>query len=107
MRFVFDHDWSTISSTHDDREPSAEGATKEGLYETLVFKRHITKGQRQNSSVRTKRERNPFAWWCVEVVGDDDDVAVLGADDDGETRGWKPGSAEFAETWPAASPGKT
>jgi hypothetical protein len=32
----------------------------------LIVNRGVVKRQRQNSSVRTKRETNPWLWWFVE-----------------------------------------
>jgi hypothetical protein len=98
MRFVLNDDWATITTAHDDGEAPGERSTNQRFYENLIIVRGVVKGQRQNSSVRSKRETNPLEDLCV-VDALVDDVAVLGAaDDDGETSGWNPGSTEFAET---------
>ena len=95
--FVLNDDRTTITSAHDDGEAPGERSTNQCFYEQLIIVRGVVKGQRQNSSVRSKRETNPLDDLCVvEVLVDD--VAVLGAADDGETSGWNPGSTEFAET---------
>lgn len=97
VRFVLDDDRATITRAHDDGEAPRERSADQSFYEQLIIFRRVVKGQRQNSSVRSKREMNPLdGWRVVEVLVDD--VAVLGAADDGDTSGWNPGSTEFAET---------
>jgi hypothetical protein len=97
VRFVLNDDRTTVASAHDDGEAPRERSTNQRFHEKLIIVRGVVKGQRQNSSVRSKRETNPFDDLCVVVVLVDV-VAVLGAADDGETSGWNPGSTEFAET---------
>ena len=96
VRFVLDDDRATIATAHHHREAPRERSADQSLYEQPIIVRGVVKGQRQNSSVRSKRETNPLERWCVVDVPVD--VAVLGAADDGDTSGWKPGSTEFAET---------
>jgi hypothetical protein len=86
VRFVLDHDGPTVFGPHYYRESGIERATDQRFNEKLIVSRRVAKRQRQNSSVRTKRERNPWSWWCVEVVGDEAVVPGVAADD-GETRG--------------------
>lgn len=90
VRFVLDHDWSTVETSHDDGAPSGKGTAEVPLYDGEVVGRRVTKTQRQNSRVRTRRERNAFAdEWCLDV----EDVGVTNDEtDEGETRGWSPGS---------------
>jgi hypothetical protein len=86
VRFVLDHDGPAVLGPHYHREPGIERATDQRFNEKLIVSRRVAKRQRQNSSVRTKRERYPWSWWCVEVVGDEAVVPGVAADD-GETRG--------------------
>jgi hypothetical protein len=67
MWFVLDHHRASVSTPHYDRETSTEGTADQSFNETLIGERRVAKRQRQNSSVRTKRDTNPWPWWCVEV----------------------------------------
>ena len=60
VRLVFDHHGPTVSSSYDHGESTAEWPADEIFYELLIVRRGVAKGQRQNSKVCAKRERNPF-----------------------------------------------
>ncbi len=66
MGLVLNHHRSTVSGAHDHRETPRQGTTDQPFNEKLIVKRGVAKRQRQNSSVRTKRETNPWLWRCVE-----------------------------------------
>ena len=91
VRLVFDDHWSTVESSHDDGAPPREWPTKVLLDDGDIGERRVAKTQRQNSTVRTRRERNAFTdEWCFDVVGEF--AATSDETDDGETSGCSPGS---------------
>jgi len=91
VRFVFDDDRTTVESSHDHGAASRERSTEVLLDDFNIGERRVAETQRQNSRVRTRRERNAFAdEWCFDIVGE---FAATNDDtDDGETRGCSPGS---------------
>jgi hypothetical protein len=91
VRFVFDDDRTTVESSHDDGAASRERSTKVLLDDGNIGGRRVAETQRQNSRVRTRREKNAFAdEWCFDIVGEF--AATNDETDDGETRGCSPGS---------------
>jgi len=86
VRFILNDDRATVATAHDDGEAPGERSTNQRFHEYLIIVRGVVKGQRQNSSVRSKRETNPLEDLCVADVLVDD-VSVFGAADDGETSG--------------------
>jgi len=91
VRFVFDDNRSTVESSHDDGAAPREWSTKVLLDDGDISERRVAETQRQNSRVRTRRERKAFAdEWCFGVVGEF--AATNDETDDGETRGCSPGS---------------
>jgi hypothetical protein len=89
--FVLDHDRAPVESSHRDGASPREGPTEVLLDRGEVAGRRVAETQRQNSRVRTRRERNAFADdWCFEAVVAFD--ATSDETDEGETRGCSPGS---------------
>ena len=91
VRFVLDDDRTTVESSHDHGAASRERSTEVLLDDFNIGERRVAETQRQNSRVRTRRERNAFAdEWCFAIDGE---FAATNDDtDDGETRGCSPGS---------------
>ena len=54
---VLDDDRSTVEATHHHREATSEGTTEEGFDDRLIVEGRVVKAQRQNSRVRTNREK--------------------------------------------------
>jgi len=103
VRFILDDNRTAVASANDDREAAAQRATYERFNNVLVVEGRVTKRQRQNSSVRTRRETNPVEW----LDFDEDFAAASGAEAVGETSGWNPGSDELAVTSPDEFSGST
>ncbi len=59
VRLILDDNGASVLPAHHDREPPAEGSTYQRFDNLLVVGGRVTKGQRQNSSVRTRRDTNP------------------------------------------------
>jgi hypothetical protein len=97
VRFVLDHHRRAVETSHDDRASTRQWASDEVFEDQEVIARCVVKGQRQNSRVRTKRERNFGNEVCTVLC-----VAVLDAPnvvaDSGATRGCSPGSPVLEET---------
>jgi hypothetical protein len=99
MGLVFNNDRTSVAAPHDDRAATGQWSTEEGLENEEIVGRGVTKGvQRQNSSVRTRRDRKPLVVWCF--TPDVDGSTTIDGADDGETRGCNPGSPLLAETLP-------
>jgi hypothetical protein len=103
VRLVFDHNRAAVVAANYDRESSGWGSTEERFNNLLVVEGCVAKCQRQNSSVRTRRDTNPARWLDFGV----DFATVSGAEAVGETSGWNPGSDEVAVTSPAEFSGST
>jgi hypothetical protein len=91
VRFVLDDDRSPVESPHDDGAPARERTAEILLNDGEVAGRRVTETQRQNSRVRTRRETKA---WADERRFVDEGVVGVANDEteDGETRGWSPGS---------------
>ena len=103
VRFVFDHDRAAVVAANYDRESSGERSTEERFNNMLVVEGRVAKRQRQNSSVRTRRDTNPARWLDFGV----DFATASGVEAVGDTSGWNPGSDELAVTSPAEFSGST
>jgi hypothetical protein len=103
MGFILNHDRTAVPPANHDGETPAERSTYERFNQLLVVQGRVTKRQRQNSSVRTRRETNPARWLDFAV----DVELTSGADEEGATSGWNPGSPDVAVTWPAEFSGIT
>ena len=101
VRLVFYDDGAAVVATNNDREASRGRSTEERFNNELVVEGRVVKRQRQNSSVRTRRDTNPARWLDVGA----DLETVSGAAAVGETSGWNPGSEELAS--PAEFSGNT
>ena len=62
VRFVLDHDGPTVFGPYHHSETSGQRTADQSFNEKLIVSRRVAKRQRQNSSVRTKRDRNPWSW---------------------------------------------
>lgn len=104
--FILDNDRPSVDAANRYAASSRQRTAQRLLYRGEIVGRRVTKGaQRQNSRVRTKRERKPFAAACL--TGRDADELESEETDDGDTRGANPGSPVLAETCPALLPGST
>jgi hypothetical protein len=103
VRLILDDNRTAVMSSNDDREAAAEGTAYERFNNVLIVEGRVTKRQRQNSSVRTRRETNPVEW----LDFDEDFAAASGAEAVGDTSGWNPGSDELAVTSPDEFSGST
>lgn len=91
VRFVLDDNRATVESSHYDGASPRKRPTEVLLDHGEVTGQRVAETQRQNSRVRTRRERNAFAdEWCFDAVVAFD--ATNDETDEGETRGCSPGS---------------
>jgi hypothetical protein len=81
--FVLNNDGAAVLPANRHRKAATEGATYERFNNVLIIEGRVTKRQRQNSSVRTRRETNPARW----LDFFEDVETVSGAEVDGATIG--------------------
>jgi hypothetical protein len=57
VRLVLNHDRGFVEAAHHDREATSGGTTEQGFDDRLIVEGRVAKAQRQNSKVRTSREK--------------------------------------------------
>ena len=106
MRLVLDDNGRTVDGAHDHGAASREGPPEHRFERRQILRRGVVKGQRQNSSVRSSRVTKPLV--LDERPAEAGDGVVTRVEtDDGETRGWSPGSPVLWDTTPEPLPGRT
>jgi hypothetical protein len=95
--FVLDHDGGTVLAPHDDRASTRQRTSHESFEDEKFFGRSFVKGQRQNSRVRTKRDKNFVTEPCAARWFETGSASTVVADS-GATTGWSPGSPVLWDT---------